>query len=103
LGGGYTMIITIYDYRNRVKAITLPDKEISEIFVTVLSGDETGYIRFVDGTKLRFDAATDRFEDYYDGSYSVEGENIDKWLNFKSSTPRTVSYARRDVFWEDER
>ena len=92
------MIIAIYDYRDRVKAITLPDKEISEIFVTVLSGDETGYIRFVDGTKLRFDAADDRFESYYDGDYIVEGEDIKRWIDFKPSGNRTVSYERLSIF-----
>lgn len=94
------MIIKIYDYRNRAKFITIPDKEIIEISVTVLSGDETGCIKLADGTKIMFDAASDRFDDYYDGSYSVTGANIEKWLNFTRPVPRYMSYARRDEFKE---
>ena len=92
------MIITIYDYRDDTKEITLPDKKIVEIFVSVLSGDETGYVKFVDGTKIKFDASDCRIASYYDGNYTVEGENIKKWIDFKPSGNRTVSYERQDVF-----
>lgn len=51
-----------------------------------------------DGTKIMFDAASDRFDDYFDGSYSVTGANIEKWLNFTRPVPRYMSYARRDEF-----
>lgn len=97
------MIIKIYDYKNDTKEITLPDKEIAEISITILSGDETGFVKFVDGTKIRFDASDDRLTDYYDGMYTLEGEDIKKWIDFKSSGDRTVSYERQGVFdTEDE-
>lgn len=97
------MNITIYDYANKTKQIALPDKEISEIVVVVLSGDETGYVKFTDGTKVKFDASDDRFTSYYDGAYTVEGENIRKWIDFKSSGYHTISYGRQRVFdTEDE-
>lgn len=88
--------IVIYDYDNKEKEIALPDKEITEIFVSVLSGDETGYVKFEDGTDVHFDASDCRFMDFNDGYYSVEGENIQKWLDFKPSGTRTASYERRD-------
>lgn len=92
------MIIKIYDYRNDTKEITLPDKEIAEIFVNILSGDETGFVKFMDGTKIKFDASDARFTDYYDGMYTLEGENIKKWIDFKPSGNRTVSYERQGAF-----
>jgi hypothetical protein len=102
---GKKMIITIYDYANNTKEITLPDKDISEITVIILSGDETGCIEFTDGTKIEFDASDHRLIDYYDGMYTIEGENIEKWINFESSGNRTVSYERQvnfDIEDEDE-
>lgn len=97
------MILTIYDYNNDTKEITLPEKEVVEIHISILSGDETGFIKFVDGTKIRFDASDSRITSYYDGGYTVEGENIEKWINFKPSGNRTISYERYGVFdTEDE-
>jgi hypothetical protein len=93
------MIITIYDYASREKEITLPDKEIIEIVVTVLSGDETGYIEFADGAKVEFDASDTRFTDFYDGCYTVKGERIQKWTDFKPSGTRTASYERQATFY----
>lgn len=92
------MIITIYDYDSAKKEITLPDKEISQIVVTVLSGDETGFVEFTDGTRIEFDASDERIANYYDGTYIVKGENIKKWIDFKPSDERTTSYERQDEF-----
>lgn len=100
---GREMIIAIYDFQNDTKEITLPDKEIVEIFISILSGDETGFVKFVDGTKIKFDASDSRFTDFYDGMYTVEGENIKRWIDFKPSGNRTASYERRYIFdTEDE-
>jgi hypothetical protein len=97
------MIITIYDYANATKEITLPDKDIAEITVIVLSGDETGCIEFTDGTEIKFDASDCRLTDYYDGIYTVEGEDIQKWIDFEPSGNRAVSYERQSIFdTEDE-
>lgn len=80
------MIIKVYDYGDRAKEITLPDKEISLICVTILSGDETGFVRFADGETVWFDAIAGRdmrLHTFYDGQYIVDGENIQKWIDFK--------------------
>lgn len=92
------MIIKIYDYQNDAKEITLPNKKIAEISVTILSGDETGFVKFIDGTKIKFDASDARIASYYDGAYTLEGENIQKWIDFKPSGNRTISYERQGVF-----
>lgn len=88
----------IYDYADNKTEIVLPDKEILRIYVSVISGDETGNVEFTDGSLLYFDASNSRYMSFYDGSYIVEGENIEKWLNFKPSNTTTVSYERYDAF-----
>lgn len=90
--------ITVYDYADREFPVEIPDKKIESIFVRVLTGDETGFIDFVDGTSLMFDASDCRVEDFYDGSYIVEGEDIEKWLTYKPSGERTCSYERQELF-----
>lgn len=92
------MTIKIYDYANNVKVIDLPDKRISAISVSILSGDETGTIIFADGEIVKFDASDGRMMNYYDGSYLLTDENIEKWINFTPSDGRTVSYERQEVF-----
>lgn len=99
------MIIKIYDYDDRAIEVTIPDdKAISEIFVNILSGDETGYICFTDGSKKSFDAAPmSRMQSFFDGSYVVSGENIQKWINFDvAECKRTISYARKEAFEDEE-
>ena len=96
------MIIAVYDYDNVKTEITLPDKEIVEIYVHVLSGDETGCVKFADGERVWFDASDCRMHSYDDGAYFVEGENIQKWIDFIPSEQGTVSYNRmREFYWEE--
>lgn len=94
---------TIYDYDNRetvchVKKHNLSD--VKEIFVWVVSGDETGDLTMQDGTIYDFDASGNRVINFDDGSYIVEGkENIEKWFNFKPTEKEshlTLSYVRQD-------
>lgn len=96
------MKMQIYDYANRKHFVELPNKEIKSIFVLVLSGDETGEVEFTDGTSVGFDASNARLMDYNDGYYLVEGEDIQKWLNWKASEDSiVVSYDRQRAFSED--
>ena len=93
-----TKTMKIYDYDNKEVIIELPDKEIKEVFVNVLSGDETGEVEFVDGTTIDFDASKARIMDFCDGYYTVSGEEIEKWLNYVPSGKGTVSYERQREF-----
>lgn len=91
--------ITIYDYDDKEVQVEVPDKEIKEIFVHVLSGDETGLIEFADGTSIHFDASNCRMMSFDDGCYSVEGEDIEKWLNFEpNKNSFCYSYDRQEIF-----
>lgn len=94
---------TIYDYDNReivchVEGYNISD--IKEIFVWIISGDETGNLTMQDGTIYDFDASGNRIIDFNDGSYIVEGkENIEKWFNFKPTKKEsclTLSYVRQE-------
>ena len=101
------MTITIYDYADKPLELELPDKKIKYISVTVLSGDETGTVYFEDGSRVNFDASDCRIQGFYDGSYIVNGENIEKWINFNNWDGYTKSYCRQEMFeyadddWED--
>lgn len=96
--------MTIYDFDDKPTRIELPDKAISAICVSVISGDETGEVLFEDGSTIPFDASNCRLMDFYDGSYSVRGRLIDRWLNFTPAESRTASYDRQDAVaaWEEE-
>ena len=94
------MAIRIYDYDDNAVKIEIPDKPIKSINVIVLSGDETGTIRFEDGTRFDFDASDDRNTDFYDGSYFVEGDDIKRWLSFRPRAGRTAWYGRQEMFRE---
>ena len=88
------MKIKIYDYANEETEITLPDKEIKQIRVEVITGDEIVTIFFKDGTLSTFDSSDARCMDFYDGSYTVEGEQIKKWIDFETDECSTISYDR---------
>lgn len=65
----------------------------------IVTGDETVSLTMQDGAVYNFDASDNRFEDFNDGSYTVEGkENIEKWLNFQPTEKEshlTFSYVRQ--------
>ncbi len=93
---------TIYDYSNRetvchVKKHNLSD--VKEIFVCVVSGDETGDLLMSDGTVYSFDASDNRIMSFDDGCYTInEKEDIEKWFSFKPTEKEshsTLSYVRQ--------
>lgn len=92
----------IYDYDNQKTICHVEGYDISdikEIFIWIITGDETGSLTMQDGTVYNFDASDNRFEDFNDGSYTVKGkENIEKWLNFQPTEKEshlTFSYVRQ--------
>lgn len=93
---------TIYDYSNRetvchVKKHNLSD--VKEIFVCVVSGDETGDLLMSDGTVYSFDASDNRIMSFDDGCYTInEKEDIEKWFSFKPTEKEShsiLSYVRQ--------
>ena len=84
------MKVKIYDHDDKVKEVEIPDdKHIEAIYVTIWSGDETGYMMFAEGGYIDFDASDNRYASYYNGHYIVDGDNIQKCLNW---TPTNIHY-----------
>ena len=86
------MKVKIYDYDDKVKEVEIPDdKHIEAIYVTIWSGDETGFMTFVEGG----------YVSDYDGQYIVNGDNIQKWLNWTPTNGEYLlpySYMRQMAF-----
>lgn len=95
------MTVKVYDYDNKSVEIEIPAKDVSEIeaiFVTVLSGDETGFIVLKNGKEIEFDASGCRIHSFLDGCYVIRGDAIAKWIDAKPSDGRTFSYQRHEMF-----
>ena len=92
---------TVYDYSNKPAVHYISDYKVSdikEIFVNIISGDETGFITMWDGTIYDFDASKTRTMDFDDGCYFItDKEDIAKWIKFKAlkGSRETVSYVRQ--------
>lgn len=101
------MKMKIYDYDDKVKDVEIPDdKHIKYIVVNIVSGDETGYVtfdedEFVDFDASNFDASNNRVRVFDDGGYIVDGDNIQKWLNWTPAHGEYLlpySYMRQRAF-----
>ena len=75
------MKFTIYDYNDKATEVDTGDKEIKELFVQVLSGDEVVTVDYDDGTKETFDSSTNRLVSYVEESYIVQKDRIQDWIN----------------------
>ena len=88
------MKFNIYDYNNGPTEIDTGNKEIKELEVLVLTGDEIVTIRYEDGSKERYDSSYTRGINYFDDEYTVTKENIQKWIQSAMSTNEIISYNR---------
>ena len=95
----------VYNYANIPSLVCISNKnveDISCISVLLLSGDEVVCVCFKDGTELSYDSGdltgVIRVMSYYDGEYSLSGDAIQKWLNWKPYNERTRSYSRQSDF-----
>jgi hypothetical protein len=92
--------ITVFDYDDKPRTMQLPDKGIRLIHVTILSGDETGYVQFDDNTIFDFDASDCRIQNFYDGSYTVTGDDmIARWLDWDPQGKEFLSHLRKQDMW----
>lgn len=93
------MKFNIYDYADQPIEIETQDKPIEEIFVQILSGDETIVVTYADDDEDEFDSANNRIESYNDGFYIVTKEFLDEWMNWKPQEGETCySYHRQRQF-----
>ena len=70
---------------------------VEDVTVTVVSGDEILAIELSNGSSVIIDVSTInrnwRYANYYDGTYMVSKENLEKWNNRKDSY---------EWFWRNE-
>lgn len=93
------MKIKIYDYCNIEVEIDVV-KEIKEIFVEVVSGDEIIHIEYEDGSYDVFDSCPNgRIIGFDDGCYTIEKDKINEWNDFEFTEGRTFSYERLYKYW----
>ena len=93
------MKIKIYNYCNEEVEIDVV-KEIKEIFVEVVSGDEIIHIEYDDGSYDVFDSCHNgRIIAFDDGCYTIEKDKINEWNDFKFTKGITCSYERLHKFW----
>lgn len=88
------MELRIFDYANKVSTIKTQDKEIKQIEVTILTGDEIITVWYEDGTCEKFDSNFSRCQDFFDGSYVVTKNKLHKWNEFEP----TDAYMRQFAF-----
>lgn len=89
----------IYDYSGAVVDVPIPDgRTATKVRVLVLSGDETGTVTLDDGREVHFDASSIRCTDYFDGECAVEGDALERWMNFAPRKSDTPAYARMSEF-----
>lgn len=106
-----TREFAIYDWDNNEKIVTIEDKPIEAIVVNVVSGDETAYIYYEDGTEEYIDSSTQRLTSYLDETYLIKKSEVENWINFKFRTQapenKKISYdiksAERAAYFTKER
>lgn len=77
------MRFNIYDFNGRATEVDTYDKVIRCIFVQVISGNEVVTVNYDDCTSVTFDSCDNRAADYVDGSYSVDQNHLQDWVNFE--------------------
>lgn len=83
------MNVIIYDFKAQKYDVGVPVEKVSEIGVSVISGDEILAVRTDDGDLKVFDA--DTFSDsrremsFFNGAYVVLKDQLEEWTNRKDS------------------
>lgn len=83
------MNVKIYDFRSQEYDVGVSIDNVSEISVTVISGDEILDIRTKDGKVTIYDS--DNYSDskrtmsFFNGSYVVPNEQLEEWADRKNS------------------
>ena len=97
------MKFNIYDYKDNAVEIDTKGKDVASISVEVISGDERIEILYKCGCFTVVDSSSDRFINYYDGCYTLSGDRLTEWMNFKAREGATcLSYKRLEKFGSDE-
>lgn len=84
------MKLKIMDYAGiEYFAQDAPLKDVENVIVRVVSGDELLWIKFKDGDERFLDVSkinnNPRLMDFYDGEYAVSAAELEKWNNRKDT------------------
>lgn len=81
--------LILLDYDSRKCDTGIPLADIQSIVITVISGDEIATVTKKTGEVVTIDSITinDGFRnyDFYDGTYVVDMNNLEKWTKRKDS------------------
>ena len=77
--------ITLFDYENKPKVVTLPCaySDVKRMVVTILTGDEVVDVYTKNGDCIHADALDEkksRLAQYFDGVYEVYPEDMERWI-----------------------
>lgn len=109
------MIFNIYDFNGRATEVDTGDKVVKDLFVQVLSGVEVVKVEYDDGTREIFDSSSNRWNSCVEGSYIVDREHLQDWINFEitdcdkqpwhvhyTNGTQTIPIKRLFAFMEDD-
>lgn len=89
------MKFNIYGHKDNAVEIDTKGRKVASISVDVISGDERIEIMYENGSFVMVDSSSNRYINYYDGSYELSGDKLLKWMKY---TPKKgekgISYER---------
>ena len=96
------MTFKIFNCYKGFVEVDVGQKEINFIVVTVLQGDEIVQVYFKDGTSVEIDPCgvfdgLARTVDFYDDTYVVLPDRLNKWIDIGNSSDRPVK-TRQNYF-----
>lgn len=103
MGARETRAFTVYDWDNNERIVAIENKPIEAIVVNIVSGDETAYIYYEDGTEIYVDSSMHRLESYLDETYLIKKNEVEKWINFEFRTEAPEGKEEMESFKSAER
>lgn len=76
------MRFNIYNFNNEATEVNTGDKLIKQLFVQVMSGNEVVSVEYDDSARETFDSSNNRWNSYVEGSYIVEQDHLQEWINY---------------------
>lgn len=93
------MKFNIYDYKDNAVEIDTKGRKVASISVDVISGDERIEIMYENGSFVMVDSSSNRYIDYYNGSYELSGDKLSEWMKYTpAKDEKGISYKRLRKF-----
>lgn len=96
------MKFNIYDHKDNAVEIDTKGRKVARISVDVISGDECIEIMYENGSFVMVDSSSNRYIDYYNGSYELSGDKLSEWMRYTPTEKgEGVAYERLWKFGAD--